>query len=122
GGGGVRVGGGGGRGWVGGGTGGIVGTTLAHVDGDAAARRAGAAPGPAQRAADRHVCGVLTGLICCLAVVQGSFLLFNVGAVFSGLYASAHQSYRFAAADTASEAFRPKAISWVLFGVVVAAV
>ena len=68
------------------------------------------------------VCGVLTGLICCLAVLQGSFLLFNVGAVFSGLYASAHQSYRFAAADTASEAFRPKAISWVLFGGVVASV
>jgi predicted MFS family arabinose efflux permease len=68
------------------------------------------------------VCGVLTGLICCLAVLQGSFLLFNVGAVFSGLYASAHQSYRFAAADTASETFRPKAISWVLFGGVVAGV
>jgi len=68
------------------------------------------------------VCGVLTGLICCVAVLQGSFLLFNVGAVFSGFYASAHQSYRFAAADTASEAFRPKAISWVLFGGVVAGV
>jgi predicted MFS family arabinose efflux permease len=68
------------------------------------------------------VCGVLTGLICCVAVLHGSFLLFNVGAVFSGLYASAHQSYRFAAADTASEAFRPKAISWVLFGGVVAGV
>jgi len=68
------------------------------------------------------VCGVLTGLICCVAVLQGSFLLLNVGAVFSGLYASAHQSYRFAAADTASEAFRPKAISWVLFGGVVASV
>ena len=68
------------------------------------------------------VCGVLTGLICCVAVLQGSCLLLNVGAVFSGLYASAHQSYRFAAADTASEAFRPKAISWVLFGGVVASV
>src|SRR5215468_3968486 len=61
-------------------------------------------------------CGVLTGLICCTAVLQGSFLLFNVGAVFSGFYASAHNSYRFAAADTASEAFRPKAVSWVLVG------
>src|SRR4051812_16447745 len=40
------------------------------------------------------VCGVLTGLICCVAVLQGSFLLFNIGAVFSGFYASAHQSYR----------------------------
>ena len=68
------------------------------------------------------VCGVLTGLICCVAVLQGSFLLFNVGAVFSGFYASAHQSYRFAAADTASEEFRPKAISWVLVGGVFAGV
>ena len=67
-------------------------------------------------------CGVLTGLICCLAVLQGSFFLFNVGAVFSGFYASAHQSYRFAAADTASDEFRPKAISWVLFGGILAGV
>jgi MFS family permease len=68
------------------------------------------------------VCGVMTGLICCVAVLQGSFLLFNVGAVFSGFYASAHQSYRFAAADTASKGFRPKAISWVLIGGVFAGV
>src|SRR3982074_45072 len=61
-------------------------------------------------------CGVLTGLICCVAVLDGSFLLFNVGAVFSGFYAAAHQSYRFAAADTASEAFRPRAVSLVLLG------
>jgi predicted MFS family arabinose efflux permease len=67
-------------------------------------------------------CGVLTGLICCLAVLRGSFLLFNVGAVFSGFYAAAHQSYRFAAADTASEALRPKAISWVLLGGVLAGI
>ena len=67
-------------------------------------------------------CGVLTGLICCVAVLQGSFFLFNVGAVFSGFYASAHQSYRFAAADTASDEFRPKAISWVLLGGIFAGV
>ena len=67
-------------------------------------------------------CGVLNGLICCLAVLQGSFLLFNVGAMFGGFYASAHQSYRFAAADTASDEFRPKAISWVLLGGVLAGV
>src|SRR5688500_5697084 len=46
-------------------------------------------------------CGVIAGLICCLAVLRGSFVLFNVGAVFSGFYATGHQSYRFAAADTA---------------------
>jgi MFS family permease len=62
------------------------------------------------------VSGVLTGLICCVAVLQGSFLLFNIGALFSGFYASAHQSYRFAATDTASDAFKAKAISWVLVG------
>ena len=68
------------------------------------------------------VCGVLTGLICCVAVLQGSFLLFNIGAVFSGFYASGHQSYRFAAADTASEEFRARAISWVLVGGIFAGV
>jgi MFS family permease len=61
-------------------------------------------------------CGVLTGLICCAAVLTGSFLLFNIGALFSGFYATAHQSYRFAAADTASEAYRAKAVSLVLLG------
>jgi MFS family permease len=68
------------------------------------------------------VSGVLTGLICCVAVLQGSFLLFNIGAIFSGFYAAAHQSYRFAATDTATDAFRAKAISWVLVGGVFGAV
>ncbi|MEJ2377329.1 MAG: MFS transporter, partial [Pseudolabrys sp.] len=39
-----------------------------------------------------------------------------------GLYAAAFQSYRFAAADTASERYRPKVVSWVLAGGVFAAV
>jgi MFS family permease len=68
------------------------------------------------------VFGVITGLFGYFAVMQGSFLLFNIGAFCCGLYASAHQAYRFAAADTASEAFRPKAISWVLIGGVFAAI
>ena len=68
------------------------------------------------------VCGIATGLICALAMLQGSFALYCFGAIFSGLYAAAHQAYRFAAADTASEAFKPVAISWVLFGGVLAGV
>jgi MFS family permease len=68
------------------------------------------------------VFGVLTGLIACVAVLQGSFLLFNLGALCSGFYAAAHQAYRFAAADTASEAFKPKAISWVMIGGVASAI
>lgn len=62
------------------------------------------------------VFGVLAGLICCAAVLQGSFGLFLIGTFCAGLYAAAHQSYRFAACDTASDAFRPKAISYVLAG------
>jgi MFS family permease len=60
--------------------------------------------------------GVLAGLISCAAVLRGSFELFLLGTFCGGLYAAAHQSYRFAACDTASEAFRPKAISYVLAG------
>jgi len=67
-------------------------------------------------------CGMLAGLICATAVILGSFALLCVGTVFGGLYAAAHQSYRFAAADTASDVFKPKAISWVLAGGVFAGV
>ena len=88
------------------------------ADGHAGARATAAV----SRCRSARVCGVLTGLICCVAVLQGSFVLFNVGAFCSGFYAPAHQSYRFAAADTASDAFRPKAISWVLIGGVFAGV
>jgi len=60
--------------------------------------------------------GVLSGLVNCTAVVTASFWLFCAGAVFTGFYQSVVQSYRFAAADTASDKFRPKAISWVMLG------
>jgi MFS family permease len=62
------------------------------------------------------VFGTLAGLISCAGILTGSFPLFLVGAFCGGLYAAAHQSYRFAAADTASERFKPKAVSWVLAG------
>ena len=60
--------------------------------------------------------GVLAGLLNCAAVVTASFTLLCLGALCTGFYAAVHQSYRFAAADTASDAFRPKAISWVMVG------
>ena len=66
--------------------------------------------------------GVLSGLVSCLAMLSGSFLLLLFGTLCAGLYAAAHQSYRFAAADTASVQFRAKAISWVLAGGIFAAV
>ena len=47
---------------------------------------------------------------------QASFPLFIAGAFLTGIYQSAQGFYRFAATDTASDEFRPKAISWVLAG------
>ena len=66
--------------------------------------------------------GVLSGLVSYMAVMRGSFLILLLGTFCGGLYAAAHQSYRFAAADTASERFRPKAVSWVFAGGVFAAI
>lgn len=66
--------------------------------------------------------GLLTGLFGYLGVTFGSFAMFCLGTFSAGFYASAAQSYRFAAADTASDAFRPKAISWVMAGGVAAGV
>jgi MFS family permease len=66
--------------------------------------------------------GVLSGLLSCAAMLRGSFELLLLGTLCGGFYASAHQSYRFAAADTASVHFRARAVSWVLAGGIFAAV
>ncbi len=68
------------------------------------------------------VCGALCGIISCAAMLRGSFALLLIGTFCGGLYAAAHQSYRFAAADTASTHFRAKAVAWVLAGGMFAAV
>ena len=68
------------------------------------------------------VFGVLTGLISFVAVAQGSFLLFLRRHVRQRSLCGGALSYRFAAADTASERFRPKAISWVMIGGIVAGI
>ena len=44
--------------------------------------------------------GVLSGLISYAAVMQGSFWVLLLGTFCGGLYAAAHQSYRFAATDS----------------------
>ena len=61
-------------------------------------------------------CGCLCGLLAAAAIVFASFSLFCVATFFGGLYAAVAQSYRFAAADGASAAFQPKAVSWVMAG------
>src|SRR5450432_4749106 len=67
-------------------------------------------------------CGVLTGLLGAFAILNASFPLFCCATFLGGLYGSVSQSYRFAAADGASAAFRPKAVSWVMAGGVFAGV
>jgi MFS family permease len=69
------------------------------------------------------VFGALTGMIgaaiCSLALVRADFWLFCLGTMVFGVYNAAGQYYRFAAADSASAEFKPKAISLVLAGGVV---
>jgi MFS family permease len=67
-------------------------------------------------------CGMLTGLLGAFAILHASFPLFCCATFLGGLYGSVSQSYRFAAADGASAAFRPKAVSWVMAGGVFAGV
>ncbi|WP_204114188.1 MFS transporter [Shimia biformata] len=51
-----------------------------------------------------------------------SFPVFLLGSLLTGIYMSAQGFYRFAAADTASDDFRPKAISYVMAGGLLSAV
>jgi len=67
-------------------------------------------------------CGVLTGVLGSFAILHASFALFCVATFLGGLYGAVAQSYRFAAADGASAAYRPKAVSWVMAGGVFAGV
>ncbi len=66
--------------------------------------------------------GALTGVLGCLAILYGSFALFCVATLLGGFYGAVSQSYRFAAADGASVAFQPRAVSWVMAGGVFAGV
>ena len=61
-------------------------------------------------------CGALCGLIAAVAILYGSFVLFCFATFLGGIYGAVSQSYRFAATDSASVAYRPKAISWVMAG------
>jgi MFS family permease len=68
------------------------------------------------------VFGAIGAAIGAIGLMQSSFLLFLIGALFTGTYMSAQGFYRFAAADTASTEFRPKAISWVMAGGLLSAI
>lgn len=66
--------------------------------------------------------GAIGGMIGAYGLYLGSFPLFLAGSFFTGIYMSAQGFYRFAAADTASDDFRPKAISYVMAGGLLSAI
>jgi len=66
--------------------------------------------------------GLLGALVAVLGLYLGNFWIFSAGGYLTGIYMSSQGFFRFAAADTASDAYRPKAISYVMAGGLVAAI
>ena len=95
----------------------VIGTALSTVPASLFMRRVGRKPGFLTGAAF----GVMGAVICVIAIFQRNFWLFTFGTMLQGTYQAFAGYYRFAAADTASPAFRPKAISWVMIGGIAAA-
>lgn len=96
----------------------VVGMALGTLPAGALVRRHG------RRAAflAGNASGVLMGLLAALGLVIGSFPLFCLAMLFGGAYAAVVQSFRFAAAECVGPAERPKAMSYVLAGGVLAGV
>ena len=60
--------------------------------------------------------GLTGGIMGAVGLAAGSFAIFLMGSFLTGIYMSAQGFYRFAATDTTSKSFRPKAISYVMAG------
>lgn len=95
----------------------VLGTLIATVPASMFMRRVGRRRGFMLGA----TLGILSAALAAFAIFTSSFWLFCFAMSLSGGYQAFAQYYRFAAADTASAAFRPKAISWVLAGGLIAA-
>ena len=65
--------------------------------------------------------GMLAAIVCVIGIYMQNFVVFLFGSYLTGIYMSAQGFYRFAATDTASDAFKPKAISYVMAGGLVSA-
>ncbi|MCF6231719.1 MAG: MFS transporter [Rhodobacteraceae bacterium] len=66
--------------------------------------------------------GAIGGMVSAYGLYLGAFPVFLAGSLITGIYMSAHGFYRFAATDTASDEYRPKAISYVMAGGLAAAI
>jgi predicted MFS family arabinose efflux permease len=96
----------------------VVGTAVVMVPASLWMARVGRSKGFITGAA----CTIAGSLVCALAVWIDSFALLCAGTFLVGGYNAFGQYYRFAAADSASPAFRPRAISLVLAGGILGAV
>lgn len=96
----------------------IVGTALSTFPQSMLMRRIGRRAG----FMGASLVGALGAAIGTYAIYQRSFGFFLLACLLIGLYQASASYYRFAAADVASPQFRPKAISWVLTGGVIAAI
>jgi len=66
--------------------------------------------------------GAAGGIVAAAGIAIGSLALLSFGTFLVGAYQAFAQFYRFAASEIADAAFRPRAISWVMAGGVVAAI
>ena len=96
----------------------ILGTAVMTIPASLVMRRVGRRAGFMGAA----VVGLVGLLACAWALQSAAFWLLPFGALVVGFYNAFCQYYRFAAADAATPAFRPKAISLVMAGGVVAGV
>lgn len=96
----------------------FLGTAIATIPASMWMARAGRRTGFITGAA----IGAVGGLIAAFGIATGSLLLLSLGTLLVGAYSGFAQFYRFAAAEVADQAFRPRAIAFVLAGGVVAAV
>lgn len=95
----------------------FLGTAVATVPASMWMARAGRRPGFIAGA----LLGTAGGILAAFGLWIASLLLLSAGTFLVGAYQGFAQFYRFAAGEVADEAFRPRAISLVLAGGIVAA-
>lgn len=95
----------------------FLGTAVSTVPASIWMARVGRRPGFVFGAA----LGVLAGVVAALGLWLGSLVVLSIGTFLVGAYQAFAQFYRFAAGEVADDAFRPRSISLVLAGGIVAA-
>lgn len=95
----------------------VVGTVISTVPASFVMRRIGRRAGFQIGA----TAGMLGGLIGAWAISIDSFIIFSAATMLVGVFQAFAHYYRFAAADVAGPVFRPRAISLVMAGGIVAA-